>query len=387
MTYVLGGSGFIGTRLCRRLHAAGRSFAIIDKAPSVAFPDRTHRADLRRPEELRTAFEHARGAEGADKRAGARGDDDGSEPAGDNAGKRARKSGAGPAIVNLAAEHRDDVRPRRLYDEVNVEGARNVCRLARELGLERLVFTSTVAVYGFAPPGTDETGEIAYFNDYGRTKWAAEEVYRAWQAEDPARRSLTIVRPTVVFGERNRGNVYNLLNQIASGRFVMIGNGRNRKSMAYVENVAAFIEHTLGFGPGVHTYNYIDKPDLDMNTLVQTVRAELGRPTRVGFRVPYPVGLALGYLADGAAALTRRGLPLSSVRVRKFCATTEFACRAHQSGFLAPVPLGEALRRTVAYEFGRASGGGAASPAGDRAAPGGSAGGSGDEQEPLFFSE
>ncbi len=357
MIYVIGGSGFIGTRLCRRLHEAGTPFTIIDKAPSAAFPEHLHPADVRDLSALREAFAQARGGEGAvaarDAAAGG--------PAGDAA------AGCGePAIVNLAAEHRDDVRPRSLYDEVNIEGAGSVCRVARELGIARLVFTSTVAVYGFAPAGTGEHGEIAYFNDYGRTKWRAEQVYRAWQAEDRARRSLVIVRPTVVFGERNRGNVYNLLNQIASGRFVMVGTGRNRKSMAYVENVAAFLQHALGFGPGVHLYNYVDKPDLDMNTLVAAVRAELGRPARVGLQLPYPLGLALGYAADAVAALTRRSLPLSSIRVKKFCATTEFASAAAESGFAAPVELLEALRRTVRYEFGR------------RGA---------DAEGPLFFSE
>ncbi len=86
-----------------------------------------------------------------------------------------------------------------------------------------------------------------------------------------------IVRPTVVFGEQNRGNVYNLLRQIASGKFMMIGDGTNRKSMAYVENVAAFLEYSLGFENGVHIYNYIDKPDFDMNTLVSKVNKALGK--------------------------------------------------------------------------------------------------------------
>lgn len=42
---------------------------------------------------------------------------------------------------------------------------------------------------------------------------------------------LTIIRPTVIFGEQNHGNVYNLLRQIAGGKFPMIGKGTNRKSM------------------------------------------------------------------------------------------------------------------------------------------------------------
>jgi GlcNAc-P-P-Und epimerase len=87
----------------------------------------------------------------------------------------------GGVLINLAAEHRDDVRPKSLYDEVNVDGARNLCQVAREKGIQHIIFTSSVAVYGFAPAGTDESGEINYFNDYGRTKWLAEGVFKEWQ--------------------------------------------------------------------------------------------------------------------------------------------------------------------------------------------------------------
>ena len=62
-------------------------------------------------------------------------------------------------------------------------------------------------------------------------------------------RSLVIVRPAAVFGEGNRGNVYQLLRQIASRRFVMVGSGHNRKSMAYVGNVSALLCTPWGWEP------------------------------------------------------------------------------------------------------------------------------------------
>jgi GlcNAc-P-P-Und epimerase len=63
---------------------------------------------------------------------------------------------------------------------------------------------------------------------------------------------LLIIRLTVAFGEQNLGNMFNLLRQIASGKFIMIGDGESRKSMAYVENVAAFIEYGIGLPAGVY---------------------------------------------------------------------------------------------------------------------------------------
>ncbi len=86
-------------------------------------------------------------------------------------------------IINLAAVHRDDVRPLSRYDDVNVQGAKNVCEAACKHGINKIIFTSSVAIYGFAPADTDESGESNYFNDYGRTKYLAEQVYKAWQAE------------------------------------------------------------------------------------------------------------------------------------------------------------------------------------------------------------
>ena len=222
---------------------------------------------------------------------------------------------------------------------------------ARQAGINKIVFTSSVAIYGFAPADTGEEGEPNYFNDYGRTKYLAEQVYKKWQAEDPDNRSLVIVRPTVIFGEGNRGNACNLFTQIARKQFLMFGDGKNRKSMAYVENVAAFLEYSLDFPPGLHIYNYVDKPDLDMNTLVSTARRALFGKANVGVRLPKFVGVGIGYLADGIAKITGKSLPVSSIRVKKFLGTTQFGSSVHRTGFVAPVKLEDAIEQTLRYEF------------------------------------
>lgn len=313
---LIGGSGFIGTRLARRLRSKEQIVVqIFDKAPSKANSDVATLGDVRSVEQLRTSIAF------------------------------------GSLIVNLAAEHRDDVRPLSLYEEVNVGGASNICTVAREKSVLTIIFTSTVAVYGFAPIGTDESGKIAPFNDYGRTKYEAEQVFKTWQSEAPNERTLVIIRPTVVFGEQNRGNVYNLLRQIASGKFVMVGNGLNRKSMAYVENVAAFIEHAMSFKPGVHIYNFIDKPDFTMNSLVAKVNRILDRPEEIRFRLSFLIGFLIGKSFDLVAAITGKRFAISSIRVKKFCANSVYNTTIEQTGFVPPVQLEQALAQTVLYEF------------------------------------
>lgn len=253
-------------------------------------------------------------------------------------------------VVNLAAEHRDDVSPKSLYDDVNVQGSKNICDYCSQANIQNIIFTSSVAVYGFSKSAVDENGEIKFFNDYGRTKYLAENVYRDWYDVDKSLRNLTIIRPTVIFGEANRGNVYNLLNQINQKRFIMFGKGRNIKSMAYVENVVEFIAYSAQM-KGYNLYNYIDKPDLNMNSLVSYSRKVLFKKNNVGIRMPGWLGIIIGYMFDLVALLLNKKLPISSIRVKKFMSTTLFKTSIEKTGFKPKVTLEEGLYKTLKYEF------------------------------------
>ena len=275
----------MGTNLCRQLSLEQQNFEIIDLRTSNQFPEKCKIADVRDVDSLRAAI-------------------------------------TGDVVVNLAAVHRDDVRDKSEYQRTNVDGTENVAQVCSEKGIKKIVFTSTVAVYGFAEPGTDESGKINPFNEYGSTKFEAEEKLRSWnEASD---NSLLIVRPTVIFGEGNRGNVYNLLNQIASGKFLMVGRGENKKSMAYIGNIVAFLETCIASDRKYGLFNYVDTPDFTMNELVSQVRHTLKGKNGVGPRLPYWLGMILGYVADGVAKLTGKNLPVSSIRVTKFASSTNY---------------------------------------------------------------
>ncbi|MFI3270100.1 MAG: NAD-dependent epimerase/dehydratase family protein [Rikenellaceae bacterium] len=310
----IGGSGFIGSRLIDTLKER-HEFRNIDKFASPLFNDITTIANVLDVPAITEALK------GTD------------------------------LVVLLAAEHRDDVSPVSLYYDVNVGGMRNTLQAMEANGIKRIIFTSSVAVYGLNKENPNEEHPKDPFNHYGKTKWQAEEVLQEWYETHPDW-NINIIRPTVVFGERNRGNVYNLLRQISSGRFAMVGRGNNKKSMAYVGNIVAFLkffaeQKTTGY----NVYNYIDKPDFTMNDLVAHVSKVLGKHIPAT-HFPYWLGMLGGYCFDLLAFITRRKLAVSSVRVKKFCATTEFdATKAHTSGFKAPYTLGEGLARTLEFEF------------------------------------
>lgn len=311
---IVGGAGFIGSSLAKKLAEKRLAFEVCDLNVSHNFTEVSTVTDIRNKSILL---------------------------------KTLKKQ----AVINLAAVHRDDIQDRRDYYATNVDGARNLCCVCEEKGIEKIIFTSSVAVYGDAPPGTNENGKCDPINEYGKSKILAEKVYRDWQKRDPEKRSLIIVRPTAVFGEGNRGNIYNLLKQINSGWFAVIGNGKNRKSMAYVENFSEFLVKCIESDEKFAVYNYVDTPDFTMNELVSLVRGKLRGNPSVGIRIPKFIGLMAGYTADVIAKLGVK-LPISSIRVKKFCASSEFSsAKADLDGFEAPFTLREGLDRTLEAEF------------------------------------
>lgn len=311
---ILGGSGFVGTQLTKIL-LESHQVTIGDIAESQTYPELWKKCDVCSEEDLRTVM------------------------AGHD------------CLINLAAAHKDNVRPLSLYEKTNVTGAKCVCRVASELKIRHIVFTSSVAIYGFPKWDYKEDAPCDPFNEYGRTKLLAEDVYKKWQESDNANR-LHIIRPTVIFGEGNRGNVYNLFHQLSSGHFMMVGNGKNKKSMAYVGNVAAFLKWNIENNDAVYSvYNYIDKPDYNMHDLVSCFEQILNRKF-LPISLPYWLGLFGGYCFDLLAFITRKNFPVSSIRVKKFCAQTVFnSDKMLNSGFIPPYSMPEALKRTLEFEF------------------------------------
>jgi nucleoside-diphosphate-sugar epimerase len=312
MILTIGGSGFVGSFLIKELH--NYKVGNLDKNPSPFFDDITTNGDIRNLDEIKIP--------------------------------KGTKS-----VVLLAAEHRDDVSPISLYYDVNVQGTKNVLRAMDNAGVKNIIFTSSVAIYGLNKINPDENHPEDPFNHYGKSKLQAERVIKEWYHNDPDRKSITIIRPTVIFGERNRGNVYNLLKQISSGKFMMIGKGQNKKSMAYVGNIVALIKNRLETSElGFSIFNYADRPDFSMVELTRTIEEKM-KIKLSSIKIPYLLGMIGGYGFDIISLLSRRKFAISSVRVMKFCATTQFNASKVHAVFKPPYTLEEGLIKTLEHEF------------------------------------
>jgi nucleoside-diphosphate-sugar epimerase len=312
---VTGGSGFIGTNLTTDLLKEGHKVTIYDKQKSETYPELCIVGDVRDKERLTSSMN------GVD------------------------------VVYHLAAEHRDDVRPASLYYEVNVGGAENIVYALETNGTNRFIYTSTVAVYGLNSGEPNEDSPVRPFNDYSKSKYKSEVVFEKWASADDTK-CLVIVRPTAIFGEGNKGNVYNLLSHIASRRFFMVGNGKNKKSMGYVLNISRFLTMLVQSPAGSRIYNYADKPDFDMTELVSLLLKTLGNGGDITFRLPYGIGLLGGYAFDCLARITGKTYPISSIRIKKFCADTIISAeKLKETGFQAPYSLAEGLNRMIKSEF------------------------------------
>ena len=207
-------------------------------------------------------------------------------------------------IVHLAAEHRDDVEPSNLYYETNYQGTKEVVKFAEKNNINKIIFTSSVAVYGINLNNSSEDDSPNPFNHYGKSKLMAEEVLNKWYIKNK-KRTLVIIRPTVIFGPGNKGNVHNLINQIKNKKFLMIGKGQNMKSLAYIDNFTNFIVELLNISSGKFIYNYSDKPDLKINDLINQIYKSLNMK-RTKFHLNQKIGLLGGFFIDLLSRLTNR---------------------------------------------------------------------------------
>ncbi len=311
---ITGGSGFIGSRLINELQKENHEIVIYDIIKSEEYPELCIIEDVRNKEALIKASKDI------------------------------------DIIYNLAAEHADNVTPLSLYADVNIGGAENIVAAAKINSINKIIFTSSVAIYGLNRGTPSESMVAQPFNEYGHTKYEAEKIFLEWQRENE-NHNLQIVRPAVVFGEKNRGNVYNLINQIVTGKFAMIGDGKNKKSMGYVGNISAFLASLSSAEKKLDFFNFAGKGDLSTQEIVDIVKDELKMNNKF-LRIPYIVGITGGYLLDIISKVTGKKFPVSAVRVQKFTAETTVSTEyLYSSGFKEPYTLEDGLRNMIKYEF------------------------------------
>lgn len=240
---------------------------------------------------------------------------------------------------------------------VNVDGTRNVLEGAALAGVEHAVHVSSVAVYGQVAGERDEDapldGLLRPRDLYARSKRMAEE--EAVKVHRSGRLSVTRVRPSVVYGERDRLFTPRLARLLRSPIVPILGSGDNTVPVVYAGNVAAGVEAALsGKGSG-NAFNLAEDFALTQRQILQGLAKGLGRTPRL---VSLPSDLIRGAarLADTLGLSVPGSEGLAPSRVARL-ALQDNPYRSERArdilGWRPPYRHEEGLRRTGEWLTGR----------------------------------
>lgn len=222
-------------------------------------------------------------------------------------------------VANFAAVHREPGHEGYEYYECNLPGAENVCDWAERVGCKRIIFSSSIAPYGPSETVKDERSIPVPESAYGGSKLAAEKIHQIWQARDE-QRQLVIVRPGVVFGPGEGGNVSRLIKAVRNRYFFYMGNKQTRKAGTYVKELCRAMMWVLNSEKartnGVSLFNMSMNPGPSIQEYVEAI----ARVSDIKIWVPSVPRTFLFVAAYIIEALFRPlGIqhPFSPVRIKK----------------------------------------------------------------------
>lgn len=247
------------------------------------------------------------------------------------------------AVLHLAgvAHQRSSHDLAARFDSVNTQGTHRLATQARDAGVRRFVFVSSVKANG------EQTSISAPFqphvavaddpalDDYGRSKARAE--LKLQELAVPGVFDVVIVRPPLVYGHGVRANFAALARAVALGIPLPLGSIRNLRSLVYVENLVDFLATVLTHPNAINRIFLVsDGMDVSTPELVRRMAEALGVPARLLPCPPALLRLAGRVLPAGAGAMDRL---IGSLRVDSGAARDAL-------GWTPPFTLDQALRRT-----------------------------------------
>jgi len=312
--FVTGGTGFVGSHLVNTLRARGDTVTCMVRRPALVKPlgwgseVRLVRGDL---------------------------DDD-----------TALREGCAGADVVFHVAGKISARSAAEFMATNRDGTANILEAARDAGVARFVFVSSLAVAGPTTIGhpIDETRPPAPVTDYGRSKLAAEVLVRAMPL------SWTIVRPPVVYGEWDRGTL-KVFQLARRGVVPVFGDGSQELSVIHAEDLArSLIAAAISPKAAGHVYFAAHPTITTSRAFVMEAGRALGRPRPRVIPVPPLVARGVLWAAGTLAHLAGRATLLSADKGNEYLAPA-WTCRSdaltHDTGWHAEIGLDAGLRRAA----------------------------------------
>lgn len=215
-------------------------------------------------------------------------------------------------IFNFAAIHREPGHDNKEYYETNINGAYNVCEYARKVNCKNIYFTSSISVYGSSETPINENYPCLANTAYGISKYSSELIHRLWQ-KNSADRKLIIVRPGVIYGPNDPGNILRMIKAIKKGYFAYPGSGNIHKSYGYIYGLIESIDFLLKNETNYLCYNYVEYPTERLSDLVKHIKKFVNSNSIV---ISIPISLLL-FISKILQILLGKKNPVHPVRVKK----------------------------------------------------------------------
>jgi dihydroflavonol-4-reductase len=320
--FVTGATGFVGSHVARELAAQGAEMRILTRKTSNLanlkdVSGETVVGDLLAPEGLRTAI---RGCD---------------------------------AVMHVAADYRLWVRDPKAMYAANVEGTRALLKIAREEGVGRFVYTSSVATMGFRTDGTivDEATPVSLeemVGHYKRSKFMAEQVALEAAAKG---QQVVVLNPTTPIGSAD-------IKPTPTGQIVV--DFLNRKFPAYVDTGLNLVDvtevartHVAALNPGVGRVGeryILGGENLTLKQILDKMSAITGLPSPT-MKVPHAVAMTFAFFDENIQGRLLGREPRATVEAVRMGKKKMFASSAKAErdlGFQV-VPVYEALRKAIAW--------------------------------------
>ncbi len=222
-------------------------------------------------------------------------------------------------IFNLAAVHRTPGHPDHEYFETNIRDAENVTAFAEKYGIKKILFTSSIAPYGAAEELKEETTLPTPNTPYGISKLVAEKIHQSWQVKD-AERELTIVRPGIVYGKGEHGNMTRLYKGLKGHYFMYTGRKDTIKASIYVKELVFFFKYRMldNSFPGTDIFNCTFEPAYNIEQICESMK----KATSLKYRIPLIPGGLLMTAATILGPIGGKKIGIHPARVKKLMIST-----------------------------------------------------------------
>lgn len=249
-------------------------------------------------------------------------------------------------IANFAAVHREPGHDAHEYFETNIRGAENVCAYAETSGCAKVIFTSSISPYGPCEKPTTEKSLTKPNSPYGSSKLAAEKIHETW-CMSTSNKKLIIVRPGVLFGPGEGGNVGRMIQAIQRGMFFYCGNKKVVKAGGYLRELANTIcwaiDKVEELPDQILLYNFSMAPPRSFEQFAEAIKETLGSTKKIR-SLPYPLIFALGLGLTLLLTPLRMQNAFSPMRLRKLTSSNNVLPETLQKlGYKYKYTLTEAL--------------------------------------------